>query len=279
MSEIEDLLQQEKWRFWDQSLSGKSRSALESFASDDLLCHLVGQGQSPATVRTWVHSQTVVLGIQDHRLPFVEDAQDFLRTQGYSPIVRNSGGLAVVLDEGVLNVSIILPEAKQAIDIPTGYEVMLAFVELLFPEAGGKIEAYEIIGSYCPGSYDLSINGKKFAGISQRRLRQGIAVQVYLCIEGSGSERAELIRKFYEIGLQGENTKFTYPDIKPGVMASMNELLGTSFKVEDIVIRIQQMLQQLSSVVINQSVTPDEMDLYLFYMQRVVDRNKKMLEK
>jgi octanoyl-[GcvH]:protein N-octanoyltransferase len=104
-------------------------------------------------------------------------------------------------------------------------------------------------------------------------------VQVYLCIEGSGSERAELIRKFYEIGLQGENTKFTYPDIKPGVMASMNELLGTSFKVEDIVIRIQQMLQQLSSVVINQSVTPDEMELYLFYMQRVVDRNKKMLEK
>lgn len=62
-------------------------------------------------------------------------------------------------------------------------------------------------------------------------------------------------------------------------MASMNELLGTSLRVEDIVIRIQQLLQQLSSAVINQSVTPDEMDLYLFYMQRVVDRNKKMLEK
>ncbi|MFJ7825596.1 biotin/lipoate A/B protein ligase family protein [Psychrobacillus sp. NPDC096623] len=278
MSQIEDLLQQEKWRFWDQSLSGKNRSALESFASDDLLCHLVGQGQSPATVRTWVHDQAVVLGIQDHRLPFIEDAQDFLRTQGFSPIVRNSGGLAVVLDEGVLNVSIILPEAKQAIDIPTGYEVMLAFVQLLFPEAEGKIEAYEIIGSYCPGSYDLSIGGKKFAGISQRRLRQGIAVQVYLCIEGSGSERAELIRSFYEIGIQGETTKFTYPVIKPEVMASMNELIGTSFRVEDIVIRIQQLLQQLSDTVINQSVTPDEMDLYLFYMQRVVDRNKKMLE-
>ena len=87
--------------------------------------------------------------------------------------MRNSGGLAVVLDEGVLNVSIILPEAKYLIDIPTGYEVMLAFVELLFPEADGKIEAYEIIGSYCPGSYDLSIDGKKFAGISQRKIASG----------------------------------------------------------------------------------------------------------
>ena len=103
---------------------------------------------------------------------------------------------------------------------------MLEFVRLLLPEADGKIEAYEIIGSYCPGSYDLSIDGKKFAGISQRRLRKGIAVQMYLCIDGSGSERAELIRQFYDIGVQGEDTKFTYPDIKPEVMASINELLG-----------------------------------------------------
>ncbi|ALC86599.1 octanoyltransferase [Bacillus sp. FJAT-22090] len=279
MSQIEDLLQLETWRFWDQSLSGKSRSALESFASDDLLCHLVGQGQSPATVRTWVHDNTVVLGIQDHRLPFVEDAQNFLRTRGYSPIVRNSGGLAVVLDEGVLNISIVLSEIDQSIDIPTGYEVMLEFVRLLFPEAEGKIEAYEIVGSYCPGSYDLSIGGKKFAGISQRRLRQGIAVQVYLCVEGSGSERADLIRQFYEIGVQGEETKFSYPVIKPEVMASLNELLDASFTVEDIVIRTQQILQHLSTNVVSQSATQEEMELYMFYLQRVVDRNKKMLDK
>ncbi|SES02488.1 lipoate--protein ligase family protein [Psychrobacillus sp. OK032] len=279
MSEIESLLQQKVWRFWDQSLSGKSRSALESFAADDLLCHLVGQGLSPSTVRTWVHDQTVVLGIQDHRLPFVEDAQDFLRTQGYIPIVRNSGGLAVVLDDGVLNISIVLSEQAQTIDISTGYDVMLTFIRLLFPEAEGKIEAYEIVGSYCPGSYDLSIDGKKFAGISQRRLRQGIAVQIYLCVEGSGSERADLIREFYDIGVQGEETKFSYPVIKPEVMASLNELLNASFTVQDIVIRVQQVLQQLSTKIASQSVTQDEMELYQFYMQRVVDRNKKMLEK
>ena len=279
MSQIETLLQQKVWRFWDQSLSGKSRSALESFAADDLLCHLVGQGLSPATVRTWVHDQTVVLGIQDHRLPFVEDAQDFLRTQGYTPIVRNSGGLAVVLDDGVLNISIVLSEKEQPVDIDTGYEVMLAFIQLLFPEAEGKIEAYEIVGSYCPGSYDLSINGKKFAGISQRRLRQGIAVQVYLCVEGSGSARADLIREFYEIGVQGEETKFNYPVIKPEVMASLNELLNASFTVQDIVIRIQQLLHQLSTKIASQAVTQDEMELYQFYLLRVVERNKKMLTK
>ena len=278
MSEIDVLLEQKTWRFWDQSLSGKSRSALESFATDDLLCHVVGQGQSPATVRTWVHDHTVVLGIQDHRLPFVEDGQDFLRTRGYNPIVRNSGGLAVVLDEGVLNISIVISEQEHSIDIPTGYELMLAFIQMLFPEAEGKIEAYEIVGSYCPGSYDLSIGGKKFAGISQRRLRQGIAVQVYLCVEGSGSERARLIREFYGIGIQGEETKFTYPQIKPEVMASLNELLQAKFTVQEVVIRIQQLLQQLSNHVVTQSLLPEETELYTFYLERVLKRNQKMLE-
>ena len=278
MSEIDVLLEQQTWRFWDQSLSGKSRSALESFAADDLLCHVVGQGQSPATVRTWVHDYTVVMGIQDHRLPFVEDAQNFLRARGYNPIVRNSGGLAVVLDEGVLNISIVLSEKENSIDIPTGYEVMMAFVQLLFPEAEGKMEAYEIVGSYCPGSYDLSIGGKKFAGISQRRLRQGIAVQVYLCIEGSGSERARLIQEFYGIGVQGENTKFNYPSIKPEVMASLNELLQANFTVQDVVIRIQQLLHQLSDQMVSRSLLQEEAELYHFYLERVLKRNQKMLE-
>ncbi len=279
MSEIEDLLKQKVWRFWDQSLSGKKGSALESFATDDLLCHLVGQGQSPPTVRTWVHEQTVVMGIQDHRLPFVEDAQMILRQHGYYPIVRNSGGLAVVLDEGVLNISIILSEKERPIDISTGYEVMLRFIQLLFPEAQEQIEAYEIVGSYCPGSYDLSIGGRKFAGISQRRLRQGVAVQIYLCIEGSGSERAELIRSFYEAGVQGEATKFDYPDIKPAVMASINELLGVSYSVQEIIFRLQQLLKGLSTEVQSLPLQQDEIELYQFYLERVVLRNQKMLEK
>ena len=265
------------WRFVDESMTTRTRSALESFAADDTLCHLVGQQISVPTVRTWVHNQTVVLGIQDHRLPHVTEAVSTLENAGYNAIVRNSGGLAVVLDEGVLNISIVLSELDSSIDIPAGYEVMLAFVRMLFPEADDRIKAYEIVGSYCPGSYDLSIDGRKFAGISQRRLRQGIAVQVYLCVEGSGAERAELIRNFYETGLQGEETKFTYPVIKPEVMASLSELLDMRLTVNDVVIRIQLMLRELADQVEIGGLKPEEMELYTFYLNRVFERNQKML--
>ncbi|WP_342508374.1 lipoate--protein ligase family protein [Sporosarcina sp. FSL K6-2383] len=277
MAHYESLLKIPQWRFVDESMTGRTRSALESFAADDTLCQLVGQQMSSPTVRTWVHDKTVVLGIQDHRLPHIEEAIPMLENAGYNVIVRNSGGLAVVLDNGVLNISVVLSERDGAIDIPAGYEVMLAFVRKLFPEAGDRIEAYEIVGSYCPGSYDLSIEGRKFAGISQRRLRQGIAVQVYLCVEGSGAERAELIRDLYDIGLQGAETKFSYPVIKPEVMASLAELLGIPLTVNDVVIRLQLLLRELAKEVEVGGFKPEEMELYTFYLNRVVERNKKML--
>ncbi len=279
VSDVQFSLQKKQWRLIDESISAKKRSALESFAMDDTLCHLVGQQMSVPTVRTWVHDNTVVLGIQDHRLPYIGEALPHLEESGYQFIVRNSGGLAVVLDEGVLNVSLVLSEREGSIDIPEGYETMLEFVRLLFPEVGDKIKAYEIVGSYCPGTYDLSIEGRKFAGISQRRLRQGVAVQVYLCVEGSGSERAELIRKLYNEGLRGEQTKFTYPTIKPEVMASLSELTGEHLTVNDIVIRIQMLLRALSEEEIQTGgLTAEEMELYSFYLKRVVERNQKMLK-
>ena len=191
---------------------------------DDTLCHLVGQKYDHSDIRTWVHDETIVLGIQDHRLPHIEEALPTSEEAGYEPIVRNSGGLAVVLDAGVLKYFDCSIGTGRINRYSRSYESMVAFVRMLFPEVATQIEAYEIVGSYCPGSYDLSIDGRKFAGISQRRMRQGIAVQIYLCVEGSGAERAELIRDLYEIGLQGEQTKFEYPDIQPEVMASMSEL-------------------------------------------------------
>ena len=277
MSHYESYLTIPEWRFVDESMTLRNRSALESFAADDTLCHLVGQQMSMPVVRTWVHAPTVVLGIQDHRLPHIADAIPVLENAGYNVIVRNSGGLAVVLDEGVLNISLVLSEHDSSIDIPAGYEVMLAFVRRLFPEAADRIEAYEIVGSYCPGSYDLSIGGRKFAGISQRRLRQGIAVQIYLCVEGSGAERAELIRDFYNTGLQGEETKFTYPSIQPEVMASLSELLDMPLTVSDVNIRTQLLLREVAENIFMGGFEPEEMDLYTFYLSRVVERNQKML--
>ena len=266
-----------KWRFINQSITISKESPLYSFATDDTLCELVGQLQSPPVVRTWVHDASVVLGIQDHRLPYIQEGMTLLTTRGYTPIVRNSGGLAVVLDKGVLNISIILSEQQEKMSINAGYDIMVEFIRHIFPEIAEQIEAYEIVGSYCPGSYDLSVGGKKFAGISQRRIRQGVAVQIYLCIEGSGSERAALIRDFYEESLRGQETKFVYPTVNPDVMASVSEITGEELTVQQIVERVQTLLKGYVEVVESTTLHEGEQEKFDFYYNRIIERNQKML--
>lgn len=263
------------WCFVDHAKEMIAKSPLESFGMDDTFCHLVGREGFDAVVRSWVHSSSVVLGIQDHRLPNIEEGQQFLERAGFAPIVRNSGGLAVVLDEGVLNVSLVFADpGKLAID--TAFTYMVDFVKMLLPEAAERIEAYEIVGSYCPGTFDLSIGGRKFAGISQRRMQNGIAVQIYLCVEGSGAKRAELIREFYEIGLLGGPVKYDYPKVNPAVMASLQELLGDeSLTVEMLNGRITEVLAVQPFI----GFTPEQRVLNAHYLERIYKRNESLLTK
>ncbi|TDL33003.1 lipoate--protein ligase family protein [Jeotgalibacillus sp. S-D1] len=273
------LLHQPVWRVIDQSSLGPMFEGLQSFAMDDTLCTSVGAGEAPATARAWVHHDTVVLGIQDTRTPYLQKGLDVLGQAGFRSIVRNSGGLAVVLDDGVLNISLIFSEDEKGIDINRGYEAMVELVRIMFSDFDAEIEAYEVEGSYCPGSYDLSINGLKFAGISQRRIRGGVAVQIYLCLSGSGSARAELIKQFYEQAVQGESTKHKYPSIKPEVMASLSELLNTPLTIGDGMLRFLQSLKKISGTISAGQLNEKEALLYDGYFSRVIERNHRSLAK
>lgn len=260
-----------KWQYVDHTTG---LQPMQSFSFDDMYCHLVGQGND-AVVRTWVHNHVVILGIHDARLPYLAEGIEYLNNKGYGAIVRNSGGLGVVLDAGVLNISLIF-KGDISFSIDAGYEYMYELVQEMFASYGKRIEAKEITRSYCPGSYDLSIDGKKFAGISQRRVKGGIAVQIYLCIEGSGSERAELMRQFYDIALRGEVTKFHYPDIDSSCMASLEELFETELSVEEVLFKLLFAMKTLGATLSNNEMTNDMWTLYNIYFERMIERNSKL---
>lgn len=273
MNQHLDRLIKDEIRFIDGSTLGPTFKAIQSFALDDTLCTKIGKQESPTTVRTWVHHNTIVLGIQDARLPNLKDGIGYLNKRGYRAIVRNSGGLAVVLDQGVLNISILFPESEHKLQINDGYETMYALVQDMFKDLTNNIEAKEIVGSYCPGDYDLSIDGKKFAGISQRRIRKGVAVQIYLCINKSGSKRASIIKEFYKLAINDKETTFKYPTIKPETMASLSELLSTELSVADVMTRLLHSLIKLTPSIKSSSLQGDEIDLYNHHLQRMLNRN------
>jgi len=252
-------------------------TAVTSFAIDDTLALAVSNRTSPPVIRLWVHPETIVLGIPDARLPYVDKGVRFLADEGYHVIVRNSGGLAVPLDRGVLNLSLILPDIKH-ISIYDCYEAMVSFVEYMLRDLTDEIKAFEVVGSYCPGDYDLSINGKKFAGISQRRVKDGAAVQIYLDVNGNSKHRASLIRKFYDLSKKNEETKFSYPTVDPDVMASLSDLLHVNLTMDDMKTRVLNALKKFSEKIVATELYPEELDVFEKRMEQMEKRNEKIAE-
>ncbi|MBC1358992.1 lipoyl-[GcvH]:protein N-lipoyltransferase [Listeria booriae] len=272
-----DLLKQEQWRFIDQTTVQIAFDALQSFATDDTLCRSVGSHMSPPTTRAWVHYNTISMGIQDSKLPDIQKGIAYFKEQGYRAVVRNSGGLAVVLDPGVLNLSLVFPDVDKGIAIDRGYETMFALIKHMFPQYSHKMEAREIVGSYCPGSYDLSIAGKKFAGISQRRMAKGVAVQIYLAVSGDQRQRAELIREFYRISGKDKQDKYTFPDVVPEVMTTLSELFGEELSVNDVMVKLLNALYHFADHLESSRLMGEELVWYPEYYERLILRNEKVL--
>jgi len=272
---IQQLLYRKKWLFFDQSVSGLAMNPMHSFAMDDTLCRRAGELDETGIARSWVHDRTVVLGIQDSRLPFIDDGIKFLTEKGYQVIVRNSGGLAVVLDPGIYNLSLVFREEK-GLTIDRGYDLMVAFTRAILEELGDDIVDGEIKESYCPGRFDLSVLGRKFAGISQRRIRGGVAVQIYLAMNGSGADRAKLIQEFYIRAVNGAPTKFDYPRIIPEKMATLEELSGHRFTAEKLNHRALKQLQKQSEQLGTYELTAIDWERYEYNLERMVKRNEKV---
>ena len=85
---------------------------------------------------------------------------------------------------------------------------MYLLINKMFEDEDVSIDTKEIEQSYCPGKFDLSINDKKFADFAATST-WWYPVQIYLCIEGSGSERALMMQQFYQRALKGRLLNFT----------------------------------------------------------------------
>ncbi|MEK4291874.1 lipoate--protein ligase family protein [Paenibacillus sp. FSL R5-0914] len=199
------------------------------FAFEETLCRDVGAGLVPPSLHLWSHSGGVVLGLRDSKLPNAAQAMAKLEQRGIRTAVRHSGGAAVPLDDGIVNVSLVLPKGRGKLDFHDDFRLLASLiteaVAMSHPQAAAQIEAGEIVGSYCPGDFDLAIGGRKFCGIAQRRQNNAYFVHAFVVVSGSGQERGELIHKFYEQASGGDSA-LSYPRVRPETIAGLGELGG-----------------------------------------------------
>lgn len=210
----------------DPPLSG---DVLVPFAVDDLACAEVGHG-APAILHMWTHEHALVVGLRDSKLPHAHTTMEVLRQKGCHCGVRHSGGAAVPLDAGVLNVSLILPKQPGAMDFRDDFELLVQLITDTARRFGVQLEAGEVMGSYCPGDYDLGVKGRKVAGLAQRRQTRAIAIQAFIVVEGEGEARVARAQEFYRWAVASRSgsvscgTVPSYPVVTTGTVSSLQEL-------------------------------------------------------
>jgi octanoyl-[GcvH]:protein N-octanoyltransferase len=213
-----------KFTLVDSSQVPLVNDILFPYAWDEWLCRQVA-ADSPSFLHIWQHPKAFVLGLRDRQLPYIEQAIEWLESDGYAVAVRNSGGAAVPLDYGVVNISLIAPKPYRSLNFRDDFETMIELIRHSLASWTTSIEVGEISGGYCPGDYDLSVNGLKFCGLAQRRQAKGFVVQAFVNVEGSGSNRARLVQTFYEIASNGEPS-VAYPAIEAAKTSTLQELVG-----------------------------------------------------
>lgn len=203
---------------------------LVPFAFEEVLCRDVGAGRVPPVLHLWSHPGGVALGLRDSRLPYAAEAMQALEGEGIRTAVRHSGGAAVPLDHGVVNVSLLLPKPAGKLDFHDDFRLLASLIAEAvaaagYPQAAAQIRAEEVAGSYCPGDFDLAIGGRKFCGIAQRRQSRAYFVHGFVNVDGSGVARGERIRRFYDQA-SGGDASLDYPCVRPETIAALGELGG-----------------------------------------------------
>lgn len=274
-----DFLTNQPYALYDAVSMPFKNQTISHFALSDSLTTVIGKQQNKAAIHFWSTDPLVILGMMDTKLPYLSDGLAVLKVNNQPYIVRNSGGLAVASDSGVLNFSLIFPEeAVNRITIDEGYDFMYRLVSETLKDYNKKIEAYEISDSYCPGDFDLSINGKKIAGIAQRRLKNGVAIMIYLSVTGNQNKRAQLLQDFYAAGVQNKQVKWHFPKIDPEVMGTLEELLDAQLTIQDVKEKIVQTLRKRDCIIEPGEYSSEILHLYEDSKQKMIDRNLQMLK-
>lgn len=225
-------LAQHHWLVFDDQTIAPPLGADETLAyQDSFIRWLPSQQATPTGIIHFypIGSPTILLGAKDTRLPQWRQGNQWLIDNGYQLSLRSHGGLAVVCDEGILNVGIASDLTQFPLSIDEAYEQMVTLVRTTLAPFNLHVEAYEIAHSYCPGTYDLVINGTKIGGIAQRRFKNGVTTAAYISVCGNQQERAALIRDYYRIG----KADHTYPNIHPESMVSLSDLLDAPMTVAE----------------------------------------------
>jgi lipoate-protein ligase A len=161
---------------------------------------LTSETSAPALL-IWRAQPALLVTRQEKRLPRFREASEQLQDAGWRVLVRKSGGGACPVSLGTVQVAMIGP-AVPGTTMNAKYDALTKLIQstLCFFRIVARIGS--VAGAYCPGTYDLAVQGKKIAGMSQHWFRNRCGIHCVVTtasinIEEPPNVLANVVNRFY----------------------------------------------------------------------------------
>ena len=174
-------------------------------ASDDLaLGHELLRRMPAGTeriVRTYRPCPTAAFSRRETHLPGFARAVSAASAAGFTPVVRPTGGRAVVYDGGSLVLDVLEPAAPHQ-GHREAYGRVAGGVASVLRAIGVQAAVGAVPGEYCPGDFSVGARDVvKLAGVAQRASRSARLVGVVLSVQPSPAAVDLLVEVNAELGL------------------------------------------------------------------------------
>jgi hypothetical protein len=118
----------------------------------------------------WRSQRALLVAWQDTHLPRFRQTFDRMTAAGWPVVLRRSGGSACPVGPGTVQVATIEP-ALRGTTMDSKYDALARLLQSSLHSIGIVARTGPVADAYCPGAYDLAVEGKKIAGMSQHWFR------------------------------------------------------------------------------------------------------------
>ena len=197
------------WRLLDDGLV---QSPVEAVERDLELGRAVANGAAP-TFRLWECSRSLVVSRQEMQAPNIERAMTCMQQAGWPVVMRETGGSAVPLAPGVLNISMIVPRSLTTKVLGQSLEAVYRHlcepIQQVLAAINISTRFGSVPGAFCDGRYNLVFEQKKIAGTAQAwrgniggsgTVSEGyVLAHAALLVDVDTAQLTGIVNRFYEL--------------------------------------------------------------------------------
>jgi lipoate-protein ligase A len=211
-------------------------SAGDLAVSVELLRAVAASDIGRRIVRVYRPEPTVAFSRRESFLPGFAKAVESAASDGFTPVIRPTGGRAVAYDDSCLVIDVISPEPDRHPDSVERFQSLGLALATALRHVGVEAHVGEVAGEYCPGKYSVNARGAvKLIGTSQRIMRGASLFSASIAVEFRADLVDVLTRVNEHLELEWNPQTFGFVSTEsPGVSATQvrqavhSELLGAS---------------------------------------------------